>query len=72
MFQFYLSSIKRNLDQWNRENAYKFQFYLSSIKSGIDARLTSAYGEFQFYLSSIKRNPSKSEKSLEEVVSILP
>ena len=34
MFQFYLSSIKRQNEEVTQREAFKFQFYLSSIKSG--------------------------------------
>ena len=54
VFQFYLSSIKRDLCRSFPYFSMGFQFYLSSIKSKTCNVFTLLLGEFQFYLSSIK------------------
>ena len=56
MFQFYLSSIKRENLTKNIMLITKFQFYLSSIKSTTSPFHTGPFLRFQFYLSSIKRD----------------
>ena len=53
-FQFYLSSIKRRLNELRLLYLNLFQFYLSSIKRSLISRFIKAEQLFQFYLSSIK------------------
>ena len=54
LFQFYLSSIKRNFGENSISLITMFQFYLSSIKRPYLGNLEQDANTFQFYLSSIK------------------